>query len=76
MGAVLPQRNPVIGCGWIKQGQDREICSSTGWGPVSINGAIDLKRLKPVVRFDATIDTDWTIALFEHNHRLMKNRKI
>jgi transposase len=65
MDAVHPQHNPVIACGWIKRGQDREVRSNTGRRRVNINGAIDLERLEPVVRFDETINTDSTIALFE-----------
>jgi len=65
MDAVHPQHNPVIACGWIKRGQDQEIRSNTGRRRVNINGAIDLERLEPVVRFDETINTDSTIALFE-----------
>ncbi|CAD7857423.1 MAG: hypothetical protein, partial [Olavius algarvensis Gamma 1 endosymbiont] len=30
---------------------------------ININGAIDLDRLEPVVRFDPTIDSDSTLAL-------------
>ncbi len=65
MDAAHPQHNPVIGCGWIKRGQDQEIRSNTGRRRVNINGAIDLERLEPVVRFDDTINADSTIALFE-----------
>jgi transposase len=65
MDAVHPQHNPVIACGWIKRGENHEIRSNTGRRRVNINGAIDLERLEPVVRFDETINTDSTIALFE-----------
>ncbi len=65
MDAVHPQHNPVLACGWIKRGEEREVCSNTGRRRVNINGAIDLERLEPVVRFDDTINTDSTIALFE-----------
>ena len=34
-------------------------------GRININGAIDLDRLEPVVRFDDTINADSTIALFK-----------
>ena len=64
MDAVHPQHNPVIACGWIKRGQDRAVRSNTGRRRVNINGAIDLERLEPVVRFDDTINTDSSIALF------------
>ena len=62
MDAVHPQHNPVIACGWIKRDEDREIRSNTGRRRVNIDGAIDLERLEPVVRFDDTINTDSTIA--------------
>ena len=65
MDAVHPQHNPVLGCGWIRRGQDAEVLSNTGRRRVNINGAIDLERLEPVVRFDDTIDAESKIALFE-----------
>jgi len=65
MDAVHPQHNPVLGYGWIKRGEDREVRSNTGRRRLNINGAIDLERLEPVVRYDDTIDADSTIALFE-----------
>lgn len=65
MDAVHPQHNPVIACGWIKRGEEHAVRSNTGRKRVNINGAIDLERLEPVVRFDETINADSTIALFE-----------
>ena len=65
MDAVHPQHNPVLACGWIKRGEDQEVKSNTGRRRVNINGAIDLARLEPVVRFDDTSDAASTIALFE-----------
>jgi transposase len=64
MDAVHPQHNPVLGYGWIKRGKEQEVRSNTGRRRVNINGAIDLERLEPVVRFDETINGDSTIALF------------
>lgn len=69
---VHPQHNPVIAHGWIKRGEDREIRSNTGRRRVNINGAIDLKCLEPVVRFDDSINAVSTIALLqqlEQRHR-------
>ena len=70
MDAVHPQHNPVLGSGWIKRGQDQAVRSNSGRQRLNINGAIDLERLKPVVRFDATIDADSTITLLKHLERL------
>jgi transposase len=63
--AAHPRHNPVLGYGWLKRGVERERPSNTGRDRLNINGAIDLERLKPLVRFDATIDATSTIALFE-----------
>jgi transposase len=63
MDAVHPQHNPVIAQGWIKRGEDREIRSNAGRRRVNINGAIDLKRLEPVVLFDDRVNADSTITL-------------
>ena len=65
MDAVHPQHNPVLGYGWIKRGEDREVPSNTGRRRLNINGAIGLERLAPVVRYDDTIDAASTIALFD-----------
>ena len=65
MDATHPRHNPVLGYGWIKRGEECEIPSNTGRERLNINGAIELERLEPVVRFDATIDAVSTIALFE-----------
>jgi hypothetical protein len=55
----------VLGYGWIKCGEEREIRSNTGPKRVNIHGAIELGRLEPVVRFDETINKYSAIALFE-----------
>ncbi len=65
MDAVHPHHNPVLGHGWIKRGEEREVRSNTGRRRLNINGAIDLECLELVVRYDDTINTDSTIALFE-----------
>jgi transposase len=70
MDATHPQHNPVIACGWIKRGEEHAVRTNTGRQRVNINGAIDLERLAPVVRFDDTINADSTIALFEQLERV------
>jgi transposase len=65
MDAVHPQHNPVLGYGWIKRGKDHEVRSNSGRQRLNINGAIDLERMEPVVRYDDTINADSTIALFD-----------
>ena len=65
MDAVHPQHNPVLGYGWIKRGEDREVPSNTGRRRLNINGAVDLERLEPLVRYDDTIDATSTLALFD-----------
>ena len=62
--AVHPQHNPVLGYGWIKRGEEQAIPSNTGRRRLNINGAIDLERLAPVVRFDDTINAASTLGLF------------
>ena len=65
MDAVHPQHNPVIAAGWIKRGEQQEVRSNTGRKRLNINGAINLDQLEPVVRYDATIDAESTIALLK-----------
>jgi len=64
MDAAHPQHNPVLACGWIKRGEEHAVRTNSGRQRVNINGAIELARLEPVVRFDDTINADSTIALF------------
>jgi transposase len=63
--ATHPQHNPVLGCGWIKRGQEHPIQSNTGRQRLNINGAINVQTLSAEVRFDATIDAASTIALLQ-----------
>jgi transposase len=65
MDATHPQHNPVIGCGWIKRGQEHPIQSNTGRRRININGAINVQALTAEVRFDETIDAVSTIALLQ-----------
>jgi transposase len=65
MDATHPQHNPVIGCGWIKRGQEHPIKSNTGRQRLNINGAIDVQACRGEFRFDLTIDAASTIALFK-----------
>jgi hypothetical protein len=46
-------------------GEEQEVKTNTGRRRVNINGAIDLERLEPVVRFHESINAESTIALFE-----------
>jgi transposase len=65
MDATHPQHNPVIGCGWIKRGEDYPIKSNTGRQRLNINGAIEIQTYSAEIRFDVTIDAASTIALFQ-----------
>ena len=65
MDATHPHHNPVLACGWIKRDVAHEIPSNSGRDRLNINGAIELERLEPVVRFDESINAAPTIALLE-----------
>jgi transposase len=70
MDAAHPQHNPVLACGWIKRGEEHAVRTNSGRQRVNINGAIELARLEPVVRFDDTINADSTIALLRQLEHL------
>lgn len=63
--AVHPQHNPIMGCSWIKRGQEQVIPSNTGRQRLNINGAINIAKLSAEFRFDDTINAASTIALFQ-----------
>ena len=65
MDAVHPQHHPIMGCGWIKRGQEQTISSNTGRQRLNIHGAINIAKLSAEVRFDDTINAASTIALFQ-----------
>lgn len=65
MGATHPHHNPIAGYGWIKRGQDHEIRSNTGRQRININGAIDCVSLRPIVRYDDTINAQSAVALLK-----------
>lgn len=65
MDAAQPQRNPVLGCGWITRGKTQSIQSKTGRQRLNVNGAINIETLALEYRFDETIDAASTLALFE-----------
>ena len=65
MDATHAQHNPVIGCGWIKRGEDYPIKTNTGRQRLNINGAIEIQTYSAEIRFDVTIDAASTIALFQ-----------
>jgi transposase len=70
MDAVHRQHNPVLAYGWIKRGEEQPVATNTGRKRLNINGAIDLDRLEPVVRFDESINAESTIALFKQLEQL------
>lgn len=77
MDATHPQHNPVLGCGWIKRGEQHCVKSNTGRRRLNINGAIDIATMGAQVRFDETIDGLSTIDLFRQIERAYRqNAKI
>jgi len=65
MDAVHPQHNPVMACGWIKQGQDFQVPSNTGRKRLNINGAVNVDTMNMIMRYDDTINAQSTILLFD-----------
>jgi transposase len=75
MDATHPLHNPVIGCGWIKRGEEHQIKSNTGRRRLNINGVIDIVTLSAQIHIDATIDAAATIALFQKIERAYPEAK-
>ncbi len=65
MDGVHPQHNPVMANGWIKQGENFQICSNTGRRRLNINGAVSVETLEMVMRFDDSINAESTIKLLD-----------
>jgi len=65
MDGVHPQHNPVMANGWIKQGENFQICSNTGRRRLNINGAVSVETLEMVMRFDDSINAESTLKLLD-----------
>lgn len=75
MDATHPHHNPVLGHAWIRRGIECIIPSNTGRDRLNINGAIELESMRPVVRFDASINATSTVALFEQIEQIHPGAK-
>ena len=64
MDATHPQHGPIAGYGWIKKGKTHKIPSNTGRKRLNINGAFNVETMCSIVRYDDTINSQSTIALF------------
>lgn len=73
--ATHPLHNPVVGCGWIKRGEEYPIKSNTGRRRLNVNGAIDISTMTAQIRFDDTVDAASCIALFEQIERAYPRAK-
>jgi len=73
--ATHPLHNPVVGCGWIKRGEEYPIKSNTGRRRLNVNGAIDISTMAAQIRFDDTVDAASCIALFEQIERAYPKAK-
>lgn len=62
---VHPQFNSVSSYGWMRKGEKRSLKSNTGRERLNINGALDPDTLEVIARFDETLDTESTLALFK-----------
>ena len=63
--AVHPQHNTMAAYGWIKQGEKREIQTSSGRERLNLHGAINAETFEMTVIESKTVDADSTIQLLE-----------
>lgn len=75
MDATHPHHNPVAGYGWIKRGRDHEIRTNTGRRRININGAISTEDMRPVIRYDDSINAQSTLQLFEQIEQVNQSAK-
>lgn len=65
MDGSHPQHNTKTAYGWIKRGVKKEIKTNTGRRRININGAIDIKTLRPVTDIAESVNAQSTIRLFK-----------
>ena len=65
MDAMHPQHNTQAGYGWIKQGTTFWVRSNTGRQRLNINGVFSVKKQRPLIRLEDTINAQATIRLFD-----------
>jgi len=65
MDGTHPHHNAMPAYGWILKGKTKEIRTNTGRQRLNFNGAMDISDFDLVIREDASINSQSTIALFK-----------
>lgn len=65
MDAMHPQHNTQVGYGWIQQGATFWLRSNTGRKRLNINGVFSMKRQRPLIRLEETVNAQATLRLFD-----------
>jgi transposase len=65
MDGVHPHHNPLAMYGWIKKGTEKELRTNTRYQRLNINGAINIKNLQLVTRFEGSLTEEATLDFLE-----------
>lgn len=65
MDAMHPQHNTQAGYGWIRQGATYWVRSNTGRQRLNINGVFSMKKQRPLIRLEETVNAEATLRLFD-----------
>ena len=65
MDAMHPQHNTQVGYGWIRQGVTHWVRSNTGRRRLNINGVFSMKKKRPLIRLEETVNAAATLRLFD-----------
>jgi len=65
MDAMHPQHNTQAGYSWIQQGATFWLRSNTGRQRLNINGVFSMKKQRPLIRLEETVNAQATLKLFD-----------
>ena len=76
MDAMHPQHNTQAGYGWIQRGATFWLRSNTGRQRLNINGVFSMKKQRPLIRLEETVNAQATLRLFDEMQKAQPRGKL
>jgi transposase len=76
MDGVHPEHQPIIKCGWIKKGTEKEIKTTARQKRLNINGAVNIDTMDVVATFNKQLNEESTLDFLEKLRKKESEGKI
>ena len=76
MDGVHPEHQPIIKCGWIKKGTEKEIKTTARQKRLNINGAVNIDTMDVVTTFNNQLNEESTLDFLEKLRKRTPQGKI